>query len=111
MVYRIALLADWLNALAEGRFASADLAEEGFIHCAERPQVQGVYDRYYRDRGELILLAVEESRLAATIKRENLRGGAELFPHVYGPIPLGAIRAHALLAVSPDGEIAWPDGW
>ncbi len=111
MIYRIAELADWLNALSTGVFASQDLEREGFIHFSERPQVQGVFNRYYSEKSELVLLAVDENLLAVPVKRENTSGGTELFPHVYGPLPLAAVRGHALLAVDADGRVLWPDGW
>lgn len=111
MIYRIADMADWIKAIREGQFASADLAAEGFIHCAEREQVQGVANRHYTDRTELVLLALDESRLGVPVIRENTIGGTELFPHVYGPLPLAAVRNHALLARDADGRVLWPDGW
>jgi uncharacterized protein (DUF952 family) len=111
MIYRIATMADWLKAMSAGFFQSADLAAEGFIHLAEREQVQGVYNRYYCEQRELVLLAVDESLLAVPLRRENTSGGTELFPHAYGPLPLAAVRGHALLAVDADGRVLWPDGW
>lgn len=111
MIYRIAELADWLKALSTGVFASPDLEREGFIHAAERAQVQGVFNRYYNEKPELVLLAMDESRLTVPVKRENTSGGTELFPHIYGPVPLAAVLGHALLQTDADGRILWPDGW
>lgn len=115
MIYRIAEPADWVSAQATGAFASADLAREGFIHCASRIQVAGVVDRYYAGRTGLVLLAIEETRLGeARLVWENTSGGAELFPHVYGLIPLAAVTAAAPLtpaAQGGQGAIVWPPGW
>ena len=111
MIYRLAEAADWQAALQSGFFASADLAAEDFIHAAERHQVQGVADRHYAGRAGLVLLAVDEARLHATLRRENTSGGTELFPHVYGPIPLAAVVAHAPLERDAAGTVRWPAGW
>lgn len=111
MIYRIAELADWLNALATGVFVSQDLEQEGFIHFSERSQVQGVFNRYYSEKRELVLLAVDENLLPLPVKRENTSRGKELFPHVYGPVPIAAVLGHALLQTDADGRILWPDGW
>jgi len=39
MIYRIAESEEWLSTLRCGQFASADLAQEGFIHCSEKQQI------------------------------------------------------------------------
>ncbi|MFN0068450.1 MAG: DUF952 domain-containing protein [Limisphaerales bacterium] len=111
MIYRIADAADWQAALQSGFFASADLAAEGFIHCAGRHQVQGVADRHYAGRAGLTLLAIDEARLDVPLRRENTSGGTELFPHVHGPIPLAVVAAHAPLERDDAGIIRWPAGW
>ena len=94
MIYRIAEITDWLRAQRDGVFVSADLAAEGFIHCSERGQVARTAQKYYSGRGELVLLEIDEALLGKALVREDLTGSG-LFPHVYGSIPLSAIRAHA----------------
>ncbi len=113
MIYRIAEAAHWTEAQQTGSFASPDLAAEGFIHFSERHQVAGVAQRYYRGKTGLTLLVVNESLLPSgtQVKRENTRGGAELFPHVYGPIPLGAVVHSAPFELDSDGSVRWPSGW
>ena len=110
MIYRIAEQADWTAAQKTGHFASPDLTTEGFIHFSARSQVQGVSERYYAQRTGLWLLAVDESRLTVPLRWENTTGGTELFPHVYGPVPLEAVVCHAPLAREADGRIHWPAG-
>lgn len=112
MIYRIAEAADWAAARQGGSFASPDLAAEGFIHFAERHQVQGVADRYYAGKTGLVLLAVEESKLGGSaLKRENTSGGTELFPHVYGPVPIDAVTGHAPFERDASGRVMWPAGF
>jgi uncharacterized protein (DUF952 family) len=111
MIYRLAEAADWTAAQAAGRFASADLAREGFIHFSERWQVQGVSERHYAGRSGLVLLAVDETKLDVPVKRENTSGGEELFPHVYGPVPLAAVADQAPLVRDSFGRVLWPEGW
>jgi uncharacterized protein (DUF952 family) len=72
------------------------LDEEGFIHCSkDLDQVNGVLSRFYAgiDRADLVLLAIDTARLDAPVRYEPAgdAAGDELFPHVYGPIPLGAV--------------------
>ncbi|MEQ1517616.1 MAG: DUF952 domain-containing protein [Usitatibacteraceae bacterium] len=94
MIYRIAERADWDRAQLEGKFVSADLAAEGFIHCSERNQVARTARKYYAGKTSLLLLEIDEAALAANLVREDLTGSG-VFPHSYGPIPLAAIVHHA----------------
>ena len=38
-----------------------------------------------------MLLHIDPGRLDAEVRYENLEGGQQQFPHVYGPIPISAI--------------------
>ena len=42
---------------------------------------------WFADRDDLMLVAIEDGRLADALKWEPSRGGA-LFPHYYGSLPL-----------------------
>ncbi|SFQ06409.1 MULTISPECIES: DUF952 domain-containing protein [Actinomadura] len=87
----------WESARAAGVSYSMStlgrtLDEEGFIHCSsDMAQVNGVLGRFYGGipREDLVLLAVDVSRLEAPVRYEP--AGDELFPHVYGPIPVSAV--------------------
>ena len=98
IIYRLAEPSDWLAAQMVGHFASQDLAREGFIHACTAEQLAGVARRYYAGREGLWLLELETGPLAGLLKWEPATQG-ELFPHLYGPIPLAAIRRFA--AVPP----------
>lgn len=39
----------------------------------------------------LVLVAIDLDRTGAEVRWENLEGADELFPHVYGPLPLSAV--------------------
>jgi uncharacterized protein (DUF952 family) len=90
MIYHLAESADWA-ARTDSVYRAPSLLTEQFIHCATREQLPGVADRYYAGRTDLILLAIDPSRLTSPLVYENSTGGDELFPHLYGPIPLVAI--------------------
>jgi uncharacterized protein (DUF952 family) len=95
-LFHLALAADWQRAQAVGVYTTSTigrtLEEEGFIHCSYAHQVQGVAERFYRGRDDLILLALDREALDAEVRLEQVGGIGESFPHVYGPIPLRAVR-------------------
>jgi uncharacterized protein (DUF952 family) len=64
------------------------------VHCSFADQVERVAGYLYGDeRAELLVLEVDTDRVAADVRVENLDGGDELFPHIYGPVPLDAVVA------------------
>jgi uncharacterized protein (DUF952 family) len=96
LIYHLARAGDWEAALADGAYRVSTIGrtldEEGFVHCACEEQVAGVRERYYRGSDDLVVLAVDVERLSADVRFED-GGGGELFPHVYGPIPVDAVVA------------------
>lgn len=105
MIYKILPAADWRAMQAAGHFAgSADDRRDGFVHLSAQDQLAGTLARHFKDQTELMLLAVDDQALpAGALKWEESRGGA-LFPHLYGPLPLAAVRWAA--AVEADGDSA-----
>ena len=76
-------------------YRPAAFARERFIHCSYAPQVVSVANRLFAGVRGLVLLEIEPAKVPHRIVEENLEGGRELFPHIYGPLPLTAvIRVH-----------------
>ena len=95
MLYRITEPGDWARAQQTGFFASADLAAEGFIHSSGPHQILETARRYYAGRDDLVLLEWDEAALAAAhvrVEREWVASRGEAFAHVFGPVPLAAVR-------------------
>ena len=67
-----------------------------------------VANQRFRGRQDLILLRIDPARLTAEVRYENLEGGTQLFPHVYGPIPVTAVVNVAPFLPSPDGTFTAP---
>jgi uncharacterized protein (DUF952 family) len=97
-LYHLALRRDWEAAQEAGEYRVSTrgrtLAQEGFLHASYAHQWQGVRDAYYADVTEpLVLLEVDPARLDVPVVEEAPAGGAEAFPHVYGPLPVAAVVA------------------
>ncbi len=110
LVYKIAPAALWREAEAAGAFRGApvDLAD-GFIHLSTAGQARETAARHFAGQADLLLVAVATEALGDALRWEPSRGGA-LFPHLYGPLPLGAVRAVAPLPLGAGGAHAFPDG-
>lgn len=95
-IWHAALPDDWADARRHGEYRvstrGVTLEQEGFIHCSRWHQIEGVVERFYADVPELVLLTIDPARLDAPVVDEPPADGiAELFPHVYGPIPVSAV--------------------
>ena len=104
----------WERALVDGEYTQstrdAALADVGFIHCSFRDQVETVANYIYDDWDEpLLLLEADLDAIPAEIRVENLDGGTEGFPHIYGPLPTDAVTAIHHLTRQPDGWRLPPD--
>lgn len=86
MIFHIAEKAAWEACMELDSYVPSEYLNEGFIHCSELPQVERTANNYYQGRKDLLLLAIESEKLQAIIRYENLGGGEENFPHVYGEL-------------------------
>ncbi len=103
ILYHITTAEAWAAAQAAGRYLNPSLETEGFIHCSSPTQIVATANRYYAGRTDLLLLAIDPARVQAEIRVENLVGGSELFPHIYGPLNLNAVQAQFPFAPEADG--------
>ncbi len=119
VIYHLVPLSELRSRLVEGQYTPQRFAQDGFVHCAETPVTTvAVANDYFADLAEpLAVLKIDPLQLSAPVKFEApapLPGGdvhlktASLFPHIYGPIEIGAITSAALLQWT-DNQYAWPD--
>jgi uncharacterized protein (DUF952 family) len=93
VIYKLLPAAEWAAAQARGRFdGSAVDQRDGYIHLSGPDQVVETAGRHFAGQSGLVLLTVDPGPLAADLRWEPSRGGA-LFPHLYGILPVSAVRA------------------
>ncbi len=106
MLYHITTQGSWEKAKTEGIYTADSLSSEGFIHCSTATQVQATANRFFHGCRDLMLLQIDQNKVDSEVIYENLEGGSELFPHVYGPLPLAAIREALVLTPVADGSFS-----
>lgn len=97
-VYKICSHAALREAESSGELPpSVDDVRDGYIHLSTGAQLRGTLDRHFRGQRALVLLTVAVERLpAAALRWEPARDG-QLFPHLYGALPMSAVlRVSAL---------------
>ena len=116
MIFHITSRTAWDEAQKRGEYRAESLKTEGFIHCSTLAQVLPVANNFYKGQSGLILLEIEPTLLASTLKWEPPSGGTpppgvpvgDQFPHVYGPINLDAVVRIVELTSKPDGVFDLP---
>jgi uncharacterized protein (DUF952 family) len=102
-IFHIAFESDWRAAERDGEYRVSTrgkrLEDVGFIHAGFEHQVLDVGAAFYRDAPEpLAVLVIDTGQLDVPVVVENLEGGDEGFPHIYGALP-----ARAVVEVRPAG--------
>jgi uncharacterized protein (DUF952 family) len=107
LIFKIAGAEDWRLAEAAGVFegAAVDRAD-GYIHFSTALQAAETAAKWFAGRGDLVLAAVDADALGSALRWERARGGA-LFPHLYEPLPLSAVRWTRALPLGADGRHAF----
>lgn len=104
IIYKIVPEHLWLEAHSSGAFSGAGIdVVDGFIHFSTRAQVEETAARHFAGVADLLLVAVDASLLGDLLKWERSRGG-DLFPHLYGPLPLDLVSRVDPLPLRADGR-------
>ena len=104
LIFKIASAEEWRVAEAAGVFegAAVDRAD-GYIHFSTADQAPETAARHFAGRDSLVLAAVNAAALGDALRWEPSRGGA-LFPHLYAPLSLAAVRWVRTLPLGDDGR-------
>lgn len=91
VIYHITTAGEWEAAKQQGSYEAPSLKEEGFIHCSQEEQVDGVLQRYFAGKKDLVLLTISTEKLKSRLIYEWSPSLAQTFPHIYGPINVDAV--------------------
>jgi uncharacterized protein (DUF952 family) len=109
LVFKIVDRPSWEAVAASGTFGGSPVdARDGFIHFSSAAQVRETAARHFAGQPDLLLVAVDASALGDGLRWEPSRGGA-LFPHLYGPLPLSAVRWVQDLPLDAAGQHVFPE--
>ena len=108
-IYKIFRAAEWAQLLHDGETAGAPVDQaDGFVHFSTAAQLLETADKHFAGETALLVLRLEEERLAGALKWEPSRGGA-LFPHLYRPLRLSDLTWARPMGTGPGGHML-PDG-
>jgi uncharacterized protein (DUF952 family) len=108
-VYKIVAADLWRAAQDSGVFIGAGIdLNDGFIHLSTGAQARRTAQLYFAGQDNLVLVAADGASLGGALKYEPSRDG-DLFPHLYGSLPLTAVLSVRPLPVDADGIHIFPD--
>ena len=91
IIYHITTRTEFEKAKLTGQYESPALKEEGFIHCCEADQVEGILQRYFQGKKDLVKFVIDTAKLKSQLIYDWSPSIEATFPHIYGPINLDAV--------------------
>ncbi|MFI5130870.1 MAG: DUF952 domain-containing protein [Chitinophagales bacterium] len=91
IIFHVTTATAWNEARQQGFYTASSLADEGFVHCSQQHQVEGVLERYFGGETGLVKLVIDTDKLASKFVFDWSPSMADTFPHVYGPINLDSV--------------------
>ncbi|MBK1664909.1 hypothetical protein CKO38_09195 [Rhodospirillum rubrum] len=104
-LYHLCTRDAWRAAASQGRYEGSALdRSDGFIHCSTLEQVEVTANRFFAGRTDLVLLTINPARIDGDLRWEAAASrDGELFPHVYGVLPLEAVLSAETWQPDRDG--------
>ncbi|WP_426959260.1 DUF952 domain-containing protein [Muricoccus radiodurans] len=104
--------ADWRAAQEAGAYhGSADDRRDGFLHFSAAAQLRATAAKHRAGVPDLWLVSADAAALRRHLRWEPAAGGKRpgLFPHLYAPLPVSAVRGAIRVPLGRDGLHRFPD--
>lgn len=82
--------------------------KDGYVHFSTATQLGETLRLHFAGQGDLVVFSVRTGDLGGGLRWEPSRGG-QLFPHLYGELPMHAVAQSATVAVAADGGVTLPE--
>lgn len=107
LIFKIVPRTEWEAASGDYHGSAHDRAD-GFLHFSTAAQLPETLRRYYADREDLVLVAVDPAALGNALKWEHAPSRGEAFPHLYAPLSCDAMKWARALTKDRDGNFLLP---
>jgi len=106
IIYKICPETLWREAERDGVFRGAPVdVRDGFIHFSTAVQLPETARKHFAGQDGLLLIAVNSDSLGPALAWEPSRGRSELFPHLYGELPVTAVERVVALPLGEGGHV------
>jgi uncharacterized protein (DUF952 family) len=108
VIYKICASAEWAAAETSGSYAGSEHdRRDGFIHFSTAAQLAGTLAKHFAGRSDLRLIAIDADALGDALRWDPARDG-DLFPHLYGALPIAAALWTRELKIGASGDHILP---
>jgi uncharacterized protein (DUF952 family) len=108
-IYHMCRKEEWEQALKKGNYSgSSQDRKDGFIHFSSKEQIVASAAKHRAGQSDILLLTVHQCSLGNALKWEKSRGG-DLFPHLYGDLPISLVTSVTPLPLGKDGKHIFPE--
>jgi len=107
LIFKIVPRAEWEASSGDYHGSAHDQAD-GFLHFSTAAQLPETLRRYYADKDDLILVAVDATALGAALKWEYSASRGEDFPHLYATLSCDAMKWARPIAKDATGNFVLP---
>lgn len=109
--YKILTTEEFAQFRSDGFFKGSPVdIKDGYIHLSTQEQAAETAAKHFSGQDNLVLAMIDLVPLGEHLKWEESRGG-QLFPHLYSPLPLGAVTKHVVLRLDDQGNHQFPAGF
>lgn len=112
LVHKLMTGGEWRAMRAAGLYrGGADDRRDGYVHLSTAAQLRGSAAKHMAGVPDLLLVALDAAALGPALRWEAAAGGRRpgLFPHLYGDLPLAAVRGVFPLPLDGEGRHGFPD--
>lgn len=93
IAFKILTESDWTAFQRDHIFHGSQVDKaDGYIHLSTAGQLQETLDKHYAGQSGLTIAEVDLTQVIDILRWEPSRGG-QVFPHLYGALPLSAVRS------------------
>ena len=108
-IYKVTSRALFEDSRAAGRFLGMPVDHaDGYLHFSTADQLRETLRLYFAGQADLVLFAVASADISGALRWEPSRGG-QLFPHLFGDLPMRLVGNSATIAVAADGSVTLPE--
>jgi uncharacterized protein (DUF952 family) len=103
---------EWSTAKKNGTYSPPSLDKDGFIHCSRADQVIKVANSFFKNKPNLVILRIDQSKVENEIKTEaplEAPWSDILYPHIYGELNIDAVECELEFPCQSDGLFLLPE--
>lgn len=102
MIYHITERDEWENS--DKYYCPVSFNNDGFIHCSTNDKIEESANKFFKGKSVILVLSIDEKKVSAEIKWEDLYGLNCLFPHIYGRLNRESVISVTEIHSDENGE-------